>query len=216
MNLQPAGEYLGEDFYRAGGVPAVVGELLRNGLIDGDALTVNGRTHRRELPRRPASLDEAVIRRFDEPLKANAGLTVLRGNLFDSAIMKTSVISESFARAICPIPNDPDAFEGRVVVFDGPEDYHARIDDPSLGIDERTLLVMRGTGPHRLSRRRRSREHAAAGRDHSCGHRCSAVHRRWSAVGHVGFAVDSQCLARSCGRAAVLRCCARAIACASI
>jgi dihydroxy-acid dehydratase len=146
VNLQPAGEYLGEDFYHAGGVPAVVGELLRAGRVEGAALTVNGRTLGENCATaRP--LNEAVIRRFDAPLKPNAGLTVLRGNLFDSAIMKTSVISEEFRARYLADPNDPDAFEGRVVVFDGPEDYHARIDDPALAIDERTLLVMRGTGP---------------------------------------------------------------------
>lgn len=146
VNLQPAGEYLGEDFYHAGGVPAVIGELLRNGHITADALTVTGRSIGEQYGT-ARSLNEAVIRRFDEPLKPNAGLTVLRGNLFDSAIMKTSVISEDFRTRFLCDPNDPDAFEGRVVVFDGPEDYHARIDDPSLGIDERTTLVMRGAGP---------------------------------------------------------------------
>jgi dihydroxy-acid dehydratase len=146
VNLQPAGEYLGEDFYRAGGVPAVVGELLRHGLIERNALNVNGRTIGENCADEHTQ-DENVIRRFDEPLRPAAGLTVLRGNLFDSAIMKTSVISESFrARYLCD-PTDPDAFEGRAVVFDGPEDYHARIDDPALGVDERTLLVIRGAGP---------------------------------------------------------------------
>src|SRR5690606_20837315 len=91
--------------------------------------------------------NEAVIRRFDKPLRKSAGLTVLRGNLFDSAVMKTSVISDAFRERYLSNPDDPEACEGRVVVFDGPEDYHARIDDPSLGIDECTLLVIRGTGP---------------------------------------------------------------------
>jgi dihydroxy-acid dehydratase len=146
VNLQPAGEYLGEDFYQAGGVPVVIGELLRHGHIEADAMTVNGRSIGENCAD-ARSLNEAVIRRFDAPLKPDAGLTVLRGNLFDSAVMKTSVISDDFrARYLCD-PADPDAFEGRVVVFDGPEDYHARIDDPALGIDERTVLVMRGTGP---------------------------------------------------------------------
>ncbi len=146
VNLQPAGEYLGEDFYQAGGVPAVAGELLRKGLLDGDALTVNGRTIGDNY-RGARSLNEAVIRRFDEPLRKAAGLTVLRGNLFDSAVMKTSVISDAFRARYLSNPADPEAFEGRVVVFEGPEDYHARIDDPALGIDECTLLVIRGTGP---------------------------------------------------------------------
>jgi dihydroxy-acid dehydratase len=146
VNLQPAGEYLGEDFYRAGGVPAVVGELLRHGLIDGDAQTVNGRTIGENCADAHTQ-DENVIRRFDKPLRPAAGLTVLRGNLFESAIMKTSVISDSFRERYLRNPADPDAFEGRVVVFEGPEDYHARIDDPALGVDDRTLLVIRGAGP---------------------------------------------------------------------
>jgi dihydroxy-acid dehydratase len=146
VNLQPAGEYLGEDYYRAGGVPAVVAELMKQRLIDEDALTVNGRTIGQNC--RDARIEEtAVIRPFDQPLKANAGFSVLRGNLFDSAIMKTSVISDSFRERYLSNPRDPQAFEGKVVVFDGPEDYHARIDDPSLGIDVETLLIMRGAGP---------------------------------------------------------------------
>lgn len=146
VNLQPAGEYLGEDFYRAGGVPAVVGELLRNGLIAGHALTVNGRTIAENCAE-SRSLDEAVIRPYARPLLAAAGLTVLKGNLFDSAIMKTSVISQSFRDRYLSDPQDPDAFEGAVVVFEGPEDYHARIDDPALGINACSILVIRGTGP---------------------------------------------------------------------
>jgi len=146
VNLQPAGEYLGEDYYRAGGVPAVVAELMKQRLIDEDALTVNGRTIGQNC--RDARIEEtAVIRPFDQPLKTNAGFSVLRGNLFDSAIMKTSVISDSFRERYLSNPQDPQAFEGKVVVFDGPEDYHARIDDPSLGIDVETLLIMRGAGP---------------------------------------------------------------------
>ncbi|MBB6427821.1 IlvD/Edd family dehydratase [Sphingopyxis sp. JAI128] len=146
VNLQPAGEYLGEDYYRAGGVPAVVAELMKQGLIEERALTVNGRTigencHEAEIE------DERVIRRFDQPLKPAAGFSVLRGNLFDSAIMKLSVISPEFRERYLSNPDDPDAFEGPVVVFDGPEDYHDRIDDPALGIDASTLLIMRGAGP---------------------------------------------------------------------
>lgn len=146
VNLQPAGEYLGEDYYRAGGVPAVIAELMREGLIHENALTVNGRTIG-ENCRDATILDTKVIRPFKDPLKERAGFTVLRGNLFDSAIMKTSVISDDFRARYLSNPDDPDAFEGRAVVFDGPEDYHARIDDPSLQIDENTLLFMRGTGP---------------------------------------------------------------------
>jgi dihydroxy-acid dehydratase len=146
VNLQPAGEYLGEDFYHAGGVPAVVGELLKQGLIHADAKTANGRSIGENC--RDATIeDERVIRPFATPLKEDAGFIVLRGNLFDSAIMKTSVISPEFRARYLSDPNDPDAFEGPAVVFDGPEDYHHRIDDPSLGITTDTLLFMRGAGP---------------------------------------------------------------------
>jgi dihydroxy-acid dehydratase len=146
VNLQPAGEYLGEDYYRAGGVPAVVGELLRHGLIFEQALTVNGRTIGDNC-REVRSSDERVIRCFEQPLVAAAGFRVLRGNLFDSAILKSSVISDEFRLRYLSNPADPDAFEGRAVVFDGPEDYHANIDNPALSIDRYTLLVMRGAGP---------------------------------------------------------------------
>ena len=146
VNLQPAGEYLGEDYYHAGGVPAVVAQLMQNGLIVESALTANGRTIGDNC--RDATIeDQNVIRPFDRPLKDKAGFTVLRGNLFDSAIMKTSVISEDFRAQYLSNPDDPEAFEGTALVFDGPEDYHARIDDPSVGIDEQTILFMRGTGP---------------------------------------------------------------------
>src|SRR3984957_17641361 len=146
VNLQPAGEYLGEDYYRAGGVPAVVAELMRQGLIHEGALTANGRSIG-ENCRDAAIQDEKVIRRFDAPLKLSAGFSVLRGNLFDNAIMKLSVISQEFRDRYLSNPADPEAFECRAVVFDGPEDYHARIDDPALKIDEDTMLVIRGTGP---------------------------------------------------------------------
>jgi dihydroxy-acid dehydratase len=146
VNLQPAGEYLGEDYYRAGGVPAIVSELMRAGLIQESALTVNGKTLG-ENCRAARIEDERVIRPFNRPLKEKAGFTVLRGNLFDAAIMKTSVIGEDFRKRYLSDPDDPDAFEGRALVFDGPEDYHARIDDPALGVDDRTILFMRGAGP---------------------------------------------------------------------
>ncbi|MDG5487195.1 dihydroxy-acid dehydratase family protein [Sphingomonas sp. BGYR3] len=146
VNLQPAGEYLGEDYYRAGGVPAVIGELIRHGLIETDALTANGKSMGENC--RDAMIeDDRVIRTMDQALNPKGGFVVLRGNLFDSAIMKLSVISDDFRKRYLSNPDDPDAFEGPVVVFDGPEDYHHRIDDPSLGITEETLLVIRGTGP---------------------------------------------------------------------
>ena len=145
VNLQPAGEYLGEDFYRAGGVPAVIAQLMSRGLIREGAPTANGRTIG-ENCRGARIEDEAVIRPIDRPLMADAGFLVLSGNLFDSAIMKTSVIDADFRRRFLTNPQDPDAFEGPVAVFDGPEDYHHRIDDPALGITPDTLLCMRGTG----------------------------------------------------------------------
>jgi dihydroxy-acid dehydratase len=146
VNLQPAGEYLGEDFHHAGGVPAVVNILMSKGLIKENALTANGKTMGENCKGKRVLLDE-VIWPFDRPMKAEAGFIVLSGNLFDSAIMKTSVISEEFRNRYLSNPADPEAFEGKVVVFDGPEDYHARIDDKSLGIDENTILIMRGAGP---------------------------------------------------------------------
>jgi len=146
VNLQPAGEYLGEDYYHAGGVPAVVNELMTQGLIHEDAPTVNGKTMG-ENCRNTVIEDDKVIRHFDNPLKAEAGFLVLRGNLFDNAIMKTSVISQEFRERYLSDPAHPGMFEGKAVVFDGPEDYHHRIDDPSLDIDEHTLLFMRGAGP---------------------------------------------------------------------
>ncbi|MES2059135.1 MAG: IlvD/Edd family dehydratase, partial [Pseudomonadota bacterium] len=146
VNLQPAGDYLGEDYYHAGGVPAVVAELMRQGLIHEDAITANGKTIGDNC-RNATIEDERVIRPFATPLKQDAGFVVLRGNLFDSAIMKTSVISPEFRERYLSDPADPEAFEGPAVVFDGPEDYHHRIDDPALGITDRTLLFMRGAGP---------------------------------------------------------------------
>jgi dihydroxy-acid dehydratase len=146
VNLQPAGEFLGEDYHHAGGVPVVVNELMKQGLIREHCLTANGRTIGDNCRGREI-VDTAVIRPFATPLKANAGFLVLKGNVFDSAIMKTSVISEEFRQRYLGNPADPDAFEGPVVVFDGPEDYHSRIDKPELKIDSHTLLVMRGAGP---------------------------------------------------------------------
>jgi dihydroxy-acid dehydratase len=146
VNLQPAGKYLGEDYHQAGGVPAVVGELMTQGLIRQHALTVNGRSIGDNCAGRHSGLPD-VIRSFSNPLKTRAGFIVLRGNLFDSAIMKTSVISDDFRTRFLSNPQDPDAFEGRAVVFDGPEDYHARIDDPALAIGETDILFMRGAGP---------------------------------------------------------------------
>ncbi len=147
VNLQPAGKYLGEDYSRAGGVPAVVGELLAAGLLPHpDAVTANGRSMGDNCAAR-RTLNDDVIRTADNPLVAAAGFINLKGNLFESAIMKTSVISPAFRDTYLSNPDDPGAFEGRAIVFDGPEDYHARIDDPAENIDANCILFMRGAGP---------------------------------------------------------------------
>ncbi|WP_232662066.1 IlvD/Edd family dehydratase [Pseudonocardia sp. TRM90224] len=146
VDLQPAGKYLGEEFHRAGGVPAVVHELLRHGLVHGDARTVNGRTIGENCSAAEAS-DRDVIRTFEDALVDDAGFIVLSGNLFDQAIMKTSVISDEFRERYLSDPDHPNVLEGRAIVFDGPEDYHHRIDDPGLKIDEHCLLFIRGAGP---------------------------------------------------------------------
>jgi len=146
VNLQPAGEYLGEDYYRAGGVPAVFGQLIEQGLIHEDVKCVSGQTIGEQY-RGVQIEDEDVIRPFSRPLVERAGFVVMRGNLFNSAIMKTSVISPEFRERYLSNPDDPDAFEGVAVVFDGPEDYHHRIDDPSVGITANSILFMRGAGP---------------------------------------------------------------------
>ena len=146
VNVQPAGEYLGEDYYRAGGVPAVVNQLMTRGLIHEDAQTVTSRSIGENC--RGAKIeDERVIRPITNPLREEAGFIVLSGNLFDNAIMKTSVISPEFRARYLSNPDDPEAFEGPIVVFDGPEEYHARIDDAELAIGPDTMLIMRGTGP---------------------------------------------------------------------
>jgi dihydroxy-acid dehydratase len=146
VNMQPAGQYLGEEYYRAGGLPAVLHELLLAGRIHADALTINGKRIGQNVAA-AKSHNSDVIRPYGDPLTARAGFKVLAGNLFDSAIMKTSVISKEFRARYLSDPKDPNAFEGRAVVFEGPEDYHRRIEDASLDIDEHTILFIRGVGP---------------------------------------------------------------------
>ena len=147
VNMQPAGEYLGEDYQHAGGVPAVIGELIAADLLPHpDAMTVNGKTMRENCGDL-RSADTKVIRPASDPMKEHAGFINLKGNLFDSAIMKTSVISDKFRARYLSNPDDPEAFVGRAVVFDGPEDYHHRIDDPAENIDDSCILFMRGAGP---------------------------------------------------------------------
>jgi dihydroxyacid dehydratase/phosphogluconate dehydratase len=146
LNMQPAGKYLGERFHRAGGVPAIMWELEQKGLLRSQRPTVTGSTMAENLSGKD-SHDREMIRPFDDPLKQSAGFMVLKGNLFDFAIMKTSVISAAFRERYLSEPGNENRFECRVVVFDGSDDYHHRINDPSLNIDERTMLVIRGAGP---------------------------------------------------------------------
>jgi dihydroxy-acid dehydratase len=146
VNMQPAGAFLGEEYYRAGGLPAVMNELLKAGRIHGGAMTVTGKTMAENIAAARIG-DEEVIHPYAKPLVKDAGFIVLKGNLFDSAIMKTSVISPDFRKRYLSNPKDPEAFEGRAIVFDGPEDYHHRIDDPALAIDETCVLFIRGVGP---------------------------------------------------------------------
>jgi dihydroxy-acid dehydratase len=150
VNLQPAGEYLGEDYYRAGGVPKVMQELMDAGKLNNNAMTVTGQTMSENLEADRAAapyVNRDVIRAYSQPMMAKAGFVVLSGNLFDSAVMKTSVIDDKFRGRYLSNPGDEDAFEARAIVFEGPEDYHARINDPSLEITAQSILVIRGNGP---------------------------------------------------------------------
>jgi dihydroxy-acid dehydratase len=146
VNCMPAGQYLGEEFHRAGGVPAVMHELLKAGKLHEDAMTVNGKTMGENV-RKSATTNTDVIKSYDAPMMQEAGFAVMTGNLFDSAVMKTSVITQEFRERYLQNPKDPMAFEGRAIVFEGPEDYHHRINDPKLKIDANCILVIRGTGP---------------------------------------------------------------------
>ena len=147
LNMQPAGTYLGEDYHRAGGVPAVLSELMRHNLLPHpDALTANGKTLAENCADK-TSLSPDVIRPLEEAMRAESGFINMSGNLFDSALMKTSVISEAFATRYLRNPDDANAFEGTAFVFEGPEDFHKRIDDESLQMDDTAILVMRGAGP---------------------------------------------------------------------
>ena len=145
-NVQPAGHYLGEGFHRAGGIPAVVGELMQAGKIRTDALTVTGKTIGENCAS-SRSLDTDVIRRYADPLVRDAGLIVVSGNLFDSAVMKTSVIGREFRERYLSDPADPESFTCTAIVFDGPEDYRTHIEDPALQVDEHSMLVIRYCGP---------------------------------------------------------------------
>lgn len=145
LNMQPAGTYLGESFFRAGGVPAIMGELRKAGLIREGAMTASGQSMGQNLAGWE-SQDRDVIRSVAEPLRQNAGFLVLSGNLFDSALMKTSVISDDFRRRFLSRPGAEGVLESRAIVFEGPEDYHDRINDPALNIDENCILFIRNVG----------------------------------------------------------------------
>ena len=145
-DVQPAGRFLGEKFHRAGGVPAVMKELLRSGKLHGDAMTVTGRTLAENLSEVPDG-DREVIRSYDKPMMAAAGYVVMSGNLFDSAVMKISVIDQDFRKRFLSNPDRPNVFEGKAIVFEGPEDYHHRIEDPDLGVEEQSVLIIRNCGP---------------------------------------------------------------------
>jgi dihydroxy-acid dehydratase len=146
VNVQPAGDHLGEGFHRAGGVPVVMGELLSAGKLHRDALTVTGKTVAENIGALRTE-DEDVIRPYKRPLKEDAGFTVVSGNLFESALVKTSVISQDFRRRYLSARDEPECFTARAIVFEGPEDYRRRINDPSLEVDEKCMLVVRGAGP---------------------------------------------------------------------
>ncbi|HEX3346787.1 MAG TPA: IlvD/Edd family dehydratase [Acetobacteraceae bacterium] len=146
VDCQPAGRFLGEAFHRAGGVPAVLKELLDAGKLHGDAMTVSGKTLAENLANVPPP-DREVIRPYAQPLKEAAGYVVMSGNLFESAVMKTSVIDAEFRARFLSDPKRPNVFEGKAIVFEGPEDYHARIEDPDLGVEEQSVLVIRNCGP---------------------------------------------------------------------
>jgi dihydroxy-acid dehydratase len=145
VNCMPAGKYLGEGFHRAGGVPAVMHELQKAGKLHEECGSVSGKTIG-EIVRNAVAQDADVIRPYEDPLKHRAGFIVLSGNFFDSAIMKMSVVGEAFRKTYLSEPGAENSFEARAIVFEGPEDYHARINDPSLDIDERCILVIRGAG----------------------------------------------------------------------
>jgi dihydroxy-acid dehydratase len=146
VDLQPAGRFLGEMFYRAGGVPAVMKELANAGKLHLDVMTVNGKTLGENLANVPDG-DREVIRSYAKPMMERAGYVVLSGNIFDSAVMKISVIDKEFRSRFLSDPSRPNVFEGKAIVFEGPEDYHDRLDDPALGVEEQSVLIIRNCGP---------------------------------------------------------------------
>ncbi len=196
VNLQPAGKYLGEEYHRAGGVPAVINELMKGRKIHRDAMTVNGKTIGENCKDRPV-LDFDVIYPYKHPLKKKAGFLNLTGNLFDSAIMKTSVISDAFRKRYLSNPKDRNAFEGRAIVFEGPEDYHHRIDDPKLKIDDTCLLFVRGVGPVGYPGAAEVVNMQPPGQLDQAGRVGAALHRGRKTVGYLGLALHLECFTGS-------------------
>ena len=195
VNLMPAGKYLGEGFHRAGGVPAVMNELLKAGKLHGKAMTVTGKTMAENV-RRAEIKDRDVIRPYAKPLKEKAGFAVLKGNLFDSAIMKTSVIEPAFRKRYLERKGDEGAFEGTAIVFDGPEDYHKRINDPSLPIDADALLFIRNCGPVGYPGSAEVVNMLPPDRLVQKGIAVPALHRRRAAERHLRQPLHPSCLAR--------------------
>jgi dihydroxy-acid dehydratase len=146
VDLQPTGRFLGEAFHRAGGVPAMLKELLKAGKLHGDVMTCTGKTLAENLAGVPDG-DREVIRAYAHPIKSAAGYVVLSGNIFDNAVIKISGIDDEFRTRYLSNPERPNVFEGKAIVFEGPEDYHARIEDPDLGVEEQSVLVIRNAGP---------------------------------------------------------------------
>ena len=199
VDCQPAGRFLGEAFYRAGGMPGLLRELLAAGKLNGDVMTVSGRTMAENLAA-VGEPDREVIRSYSAPLSPNAGQIVMRSNFFDRAVMKTSVIDAEFRSRYLSDPARPNVFEGRVVVFEGPEDYHERIDDPALGIDVQTILVIRNCGPVGYPGAAEVVNMQPPAALINAGIRVAADARRRPPERHVGQPLDPQRLAGGGGR----------------
>ncbi len=199
VDMQPAGRFLGESFHRAGGVPGVMRELLAAGSCTATSSPSPARRSRKILKDVPEP-DREVIRAYGNPLKAQAGFAVLSGNLFDSAVMKTSVISPEFRARYLQKNDDPMAFEGTAIVFEGPEDYHARINDPSLPIDEHAMLFIRNVGPVGYPGSAEVVNMLPPDRLGEAGHHAAALHRRRPPERHFAEPCDPQRQSRSRNR----------------
>jgi len=218
VDMQPAGRWLGERFYRGGGVPAVMRELLDAGVIDGNCMTVTGKTYAENLAKiRKEDTDREVIRAYDKPMLPNAGYVVMGSNFFESAVMKMSVVDAEFRKRFLSEPGRENVFEGKAFVFEGPEDYHKRIEDPRLAIPAQSILIIRNCGPvgypgsaeGKLLIRAieikfkadlfiiHSRQHAASGIPPQTRYLCAPHARRWPAIRNLWVSFCPQCLTRS-------------------